>query len=205
MAKQCAIAGQMMLPSLGNKLALSAESLRRFGVGWLASEGCSTWPVHNAAGKIIGINRRFADGSKKIVWGQKSGLYLPIDLPSDLSGLTLLVCEGATDAVAATDFGLWAIGRFSCTHGTNLLVKLVSRMKPTRLVLMGDADGPGLRGVESLASVLLAYVRQLKVVFPLEPHKDLRAWKQAGATFDDLMRAIDAARARRLDVEVRRG
>ena len=44
------------------------------------------------------------------------------------------------------------------------------------------SDAPGRRGVECLACVLLPYVRQLKVIFPPPPHKDLRAWKQAGAT-----------------------
>jgi hypothetical protein len=116
------------------------------------------------------------------------------DLPLDLSCIDgmLLVTEGASDAVAGLDLGFWGVGRFSCTHGAKLLVKLVSRIRPTRLVLMGDADEPGMRGVESLASALLPYVWELKVVFPPQPHKDLRLWRQAGATFEDLMQAVGA-------------
>jgi len=192
---------------LAVELGLGAKSLIRFGVGWSLRDSFSSWPMFDHRGWMVGINRRFPDGTKKIVTGHRAGLYMPADLPQDLACVEgmLLVTEGATDSVAALDLGFWAVGRFSCTHGTELLVRLVSRIKPARLVLVGDADEPGRRGVESLASVLLAYVRQLRVVFPPQPHKDLRAWKQAGTTFEDLMRAIDAARPRRLGVEVRQG
>lgn len=101
--------------------------------------------------------------------------------------------------------GFWAVGRFSCTHGTKLVVKLVSRIRPGRIVLVGDNDAPGHRGVECMACTLLPYVRQLKVIYPPPPHKDLRAWKRAGATFADLNRVIETAPTRRLGVEVRHG
>jgi hypothetical protein len=192
---------------LAAQLGLSPQSLVRFGVGWSFRDNFSSWPMFDWRGWIVGLNRRFADGSKKMMAGHRAGLYMPADLPQDLSGVvgTLLITEGATDAVAALDLGFWAVGRFSCNHGIELLVKLVSRIRPARLVLVGDADEPGRRGVESLASVLLAYVRQLKVVYPPQAHKDLRAWKKVGATCEDLMRVIGVARLRRLGVEVRRG
>jgi hypothetical protein len=192
---------------LATELGLSEKSLTRFGVGWSLRDGFSSWPMFDHRGWMVGINRRFHDGTKRIITGHRAGLYMPADLPQDLACVEgmLLVTEGATDAVAALDLGFWAVGRFSCTHGTELLVRLISRIKPVRLVLVGDADEPGQRGVESLASVLLPYVHQLKVVYPPAPYKDLRAWKQAGATFADLMDAIAAARLRRLGVEVRHG
>jgi hypothetical protein len=192
---------------LAVELDLSARSLIRFGVGWSLRDGFSSWPMLDHRGWIVGVNRRFPDGTKKIIPGQHAGLYMPADLPQDLACVEgmLVVTEGATDAVAASDLGFCAVGRFSCTHGTELLVRLVSRIKPARLVLVGDADEPGRRGVESLASVLLAYVRQLRVIYPPPPCKDLRAWTLAGATSEDLTRAIDAAQPRRLGVEVRQG
>ena len=193
------------IDGLSAELGLSPESLIRFGVGWSVRNEYSSWPMFDHRGWIVGINRRFADGTKKIIKGHRAGLYLPADLPESLAKIegTLLVTEGGSDAVAGMDFGLWSVGRFSCTHGTELLVKLANRIKPAGLVLVGDTDGPGRRGVESLASVFLPYVRQLKVIYPPPPHKDLRAWRQAGGTFEDLMRIIDAARQRRLGVEVR--
>lgn len=186
-------------------LDLSVESLIRFSVGWSISDRYSAWPMFDHRRWIVGINRRFADGSKKVMPGHRAGLYVPADLPDDMSRIEglLLVCEGATDAVAALDLGLWSVGRFSCTHGAKLLVKLVERVKPARLVLVGDTDEPGRRGVESLASVLLPYVRELRVVYPPPPHKDLRAWKRAGATLPDVIHLIDSTPPRRLVVEVR--
>jgi hypothetical protein len=158
-------------------------------------------------GWILGINRRFANGQKKVMVGHRAGLYMPTDLPEDFSKFdgTLLVAEGATDAVAAFVIGFWAVGRFSATHGYKLLARLVHRIKPAKLVIVGDNDGPGRRGVECLACTLTPYVRQLKVIFPPHPYKDLRAWKQAGATYADLTRAIDETQPRRLNVEVRHG
>jgi hypothetical protein len=192
---------------LAGELGLSPQSLIRFGVGWSFRDGFSSWPMFDHRGWIVGINRRFPDGTKKIITGHRAGLYMPADLPQDLACVegTLFVTEGATDAVATTDLGVWAVGRFSCNHGIELLVKLVTRIRPANLVLVGDADEPGQRGVECLASVLLAYVRQLKVIFPPPPHKDFRGWKRAGATFEQLMHTVDTARSRRLGVEVRQG
>ena len=192
---------------LAAELGLSARSLIRFGIGWSHLDGFSSWPMFDHRGWIVGINRRFQDGTKKIIAGHRAGLYLPADLPQDLASVegTLMVTEGATDAVAAMDMGIWTVGRFSCTHGAELLVRLVTRIRPARLVLLGDNDDPGRRGVECLASVLLAYVRELKVIYPPTQHKDLRAWRRAGATVADLMQVIDAARPRRLSVEVRPG
>jgi len=192
---------------LSQELGLTPQSLISFGVGWSQRDRYSSWPMFDDRRRIVGINRRFANGTKKILAGHRAGLYMPADLPQDLACVEgmLLVTEGATDAVAARDLGFWAVGRFSCTHGAGLLVGLVSRIRPARLVLVGDSDRPGGRGVSSLASVLTAYVRRMKVIFPPPPHKDLRAWKQAGATSDDVMRAVDAARSCRLSVEVGHG
>ena len=195
------------IPRLSGELGLTAEALIRFGVGWSLRNSFWSLPMYDHRGWILGINRRFTGGEKKIMPGHRAGLYLPGDLPDDCSHIAgpLIVTEGATDAMAALDLGFWAVGRFSCTHGAKLVVKLVSRIKPARLVLVGDNDGPGRRGVECLACALLPYVRELRVIYPLPPHKDLRAWKQAGATFEDLTKVVEAAPVRRLGVEVRHG
>ena len=186
---------------LAEELGLSAESLRRFRVGWCAKEGCSTWPMSDATGRIIGINRRFPDGAKYIVPGHKAGLYLPDDLTVG-PDVPLVVCEGATDAVAGRDLGLQCIGRLSCTHGARLLVELVKVRRPGLLVIIGDADEPGRRGAQSLAAALLPHVPALKVIEPPTPHKDLRVWRRAGATRHDIERLIAGIEPRRLTVRV---
>jgi hypothetical protein len=187
------------LDRLADELGLSPESLRRFRVGWCLRECCSTWPMSDATNRIIGITRRFPDGAKYIVPGHKAGLYLPDDLTVGPDA-TLVVCEGATDAVAGRDLGLQCIGRLSCTHGARLLVELVKARRPGLLVIIGDTDEPGRRGAQSLAAALLPYVPALKVIEPPAPHKDLRAWRKAGATRHDIERLIAGTEPRRLTV-----
>ena len=187
---------------LADELGLSVESLRRFRVGWCPDEDCSTWPMSDAAGRIIGINRRFQNGSKRIMPGHKAGLYLPDDLLI-ASDSTLVACEGGTDAVAGRDLGLQCVGRFSCTHGAKLLVELVKAQRPSLVVIVADGDGPGRRGADSLAVAVVPYVPGLKVVEPPAPFKDLRAWRQGGAALPDVKHLIAGVEPRRLAVEVR--
>lgn len=191
------------LDKLSEELGLSVESLRQFRVGWCSQERCSTWPLYDDSGRIMGINRRFRNGAKKVMFGHRAGLYLADDMPEILSSLPLLVCEGGTDAVAGRDMGLVSVGRFSCTHGARLLTGLVRRRQPGLLVIVADADGPGRRGAESLASALLPYVTHLKIIQPPAAHNDLRTWKRAGASGDDVRRLIESAPPRRLAVKVR--
>ena len=190
------------LDRLAEDLGLSGESLRRFRVGWRAEDGSSTWPMSDASGRIIGINRRFWDGAKRIMPGHRAGLYLPDDL-SVAPGEPLLICEGGTDAVAGRDLGFQCVGRFSCTHGARLMVELLKARRPGTVVIFGDSDDVGRRGAESLASALLPYVPTLKIVAPPAPHKDLRGWRQAGATLHDVHCLIAGVEPRRLVVKVR--
>jgi len=189
------------LDRLAQELGLSTESLRRFRVGWWVKENCSTWPMSDASGRIIGINRRFWDGAKRIVLGHKAGLYLPDDL-AVAPDAPLVVCEGATDAVAGRDLGFQCVGRLCCTHGARLLVELVKARRPGLLVVVGDTDEPGRRGTQPLAAALLPYVPALKVIEPPAPHKDLRAWRQAGATRHNIESLLAGTEPRRLAVRV---
>jgi hypothetical protein len=189
------------LDRLAEDLGLSVESLRRFRVGWCAKEGCSTWPMSDASGRIVGVNRRFSDGARRLMPGHMAGLYLPDDLSVEPDA-PLVVCEGATDAVAGRDLGFQCVGRFSCTHGVRLLVELVKARRPGLLVTIGNTDEPGRRGAESLAAALLPYVPALKVVEPPAPCKDLRVWRQAGATLHDVHCLIAGVEPRRLAVRV---
>jgi len=190
---------------LAESLGLSVESLRRFRVGWCANEGCSTWPMSDASGRIIGINRRFRNGAKRIMPGHKAGLYLPDDLLV-MPDSPLVVCEGATDAVAGRDLGLQCVGRFSCMHGATLLVELVRSRRPKEVVIVSDADahGAGQRGAESLAVMLAPYCPSIRVIAPPDGIKDARDWKRSGAAYDDIQAAIDAAPMRQLAIRSRK-
>ena len=204
MARSCQAAAEKIgkLEQVAKDLGLDMVSLARFGVGWSFRENCSTWPMCDAKGRIVGINRRFSDGKKKVIPGHKAGLYMPADLPEDMSrlGLSLLICEGGSDAVVGLDLGFWTVGRFSCTHGGKLLVNLVQQRRPGSVVVVSDSDGAGRRGAQSLASTLLPYVKCLRLISPPTPHKDFRAWRLAGAESADVDRVIQRASPLRLTV-----
>ena len=190
------------LEKLGSRLGVSAESLRRLGVGYDHAGDFSTWPMVDADGAIVGINRRFADGSKKIMPGHHAGLYLPVDLPGNLAGETLLVVEGGSDTAAGLDLGFWTVGRFSCTHGGKLLAQLLRDRQPGLVVIVADADGPGRQGAAELARKLVLFTRNLRMIEP-PGYKDLRQWKQAGANLLDVHRLIEKAELVKLNMIIR--
>jgi hypothetical protein len=70
------------------------------------------------------------------------------------------------------------------------------------VVVVADADEPGRRGAEKLASVLRVYVPGVRVIEPPDGVKDVRAWKRAGATRADVEHLIQAAPARRPTVRM---
>ena len=80
------------------KLGISANSLKRLRVGWDGK--AFTFGMSNDFGKIIGIRRRFPNGSKVSLKGSKTGLFVPTGLSHEGS---LLTCEGPTDTAAALD------------------------------------------------------------------------------------------------------
>ncbi len=68
-----------MLPALVDDLAadlgVTADSIRRLGVGYYPAEGCWIFPERDGEGNVIGLLRRFPNGRKFLVTGGKRGLY----------------------------------------------------------------------------------------------------------------------------------
>ena len=61
-----------------------------------------------------------------------------------------------------------------------------------------------MRGAEALASTLLAYVREVRIVRPPAGIKDIRAWVRSGATREEMQSAIDATTPRSLKIKSQR-
>jgi hypothetical protein len=177
----------LRLGLLARELGVSEASLRRLGVGWSATHKAWTFPMRDAAGEVRGIRLRGPDGRKWSVKGGREGLFLPDSLDASQR---LLICEGPTDTAAALDLGFSAVGRPSCTGGAGLLLRLVHQRRPAEVVVVADQDAAGQSGAAALAAVLRGYVRVVRVITP--PAKDLRAWRQSGATADDLAALIAA-------------
>jgi hypothetical protein len=183
------------LEELAEAFGLAPESLRRLRVGWRAEESCSTWPMQDAGGRIIGLQRRWPDrrSGPKVMDGHRAGLFVPRGLER---GQPLVITEGPTDCAAALELGVQAVGRFSCSHGAWHLRRLIRRLKPPALCIVSDADEPGRNGSARLAAELADMCPLLLTAEPPRPHKDLRAWRAAGA---------GPAELRQLLIEVKNG
>jgi len=201
------------LRTLADSLGLSVESLRRLGIGWSTAYSAWTFPMSDAHGQVVGIRLRRPDGHKLSVKGGHEGVFIPEGLASphpdplpkgEGIGGRLLVCEGPTDTAALLDLGLPAVGRPSCTGGVRHAVDLVRRLAVPEVVIVADADTPGRRGAENLASVLAAYSPAVRIIAPPPGVKDAREWKRRGARAADVQAAIDAAPVRRLAVQTKR-
>jgi len=189
------------LQDFADELGLSVEGLVRLGIGWCAEHRAWSFPMRNADLIVRGIRLRSWAGRKWAIKGSHDGLFLPSN--HDLSEV-LVICEGPTDAAAVLDLGFNVAGRPSCTGGMRLLIDLVKARRPGTVVIVRDADGPGRRGAKALASALLPYVACLKVTEPPSPHKDMRVWKLAGATHNDVAALIDATSPNKLSVRAQR-
>ena len=189
------------LARLAGALGLSPLSLHRLHTGWSPDRRAWSFPMSDPSGKVLGIRLRYPGGRKLSVKGGREGLFIPEGLPE---GGRLLVCEGPTDTAALLDLGFAAVGRPSCTGGVHHVVDLVRRLAVPDMVIVADADAPGQRGAENLASVLVAYSPAVRVITPPAGCKDARDWKRRGATAGDVQAHIDTAPVRRLAVHVRK-
>jgi hypothetical protein len=64
------------------------------------------------------------------------------------------LCEGPTDTAAALSIGLYAIGRPSCSGGGPDILLAIKRLNIRRLIFVADNDDPGLRGADTLSSMV---------------------------------------------------
>lgn len=155
------------------------------GVGWAGD--CWTMPERDAGCRIVGINRRFRDGSKRVMPGGKRGLTI-LDA-WDRGGPVYLV-EGASDVLVMRAMGLSVVGRPSCTGGVDHLVSLLRGMD-RRMIVVGENDAkpdgswPGKDGAIATAAKLSAALgRTVEVTLPGDGSKDARAWATANALDD---------------------
>jgi hypothetical protein len=108
----------------------------------------------------------------------------------------MLLTEGPSDALAATQVGLHALARWSCTLDQRHLgtVELYLRqLLCPEVMVVGDNDarGTGERGADAAAAAIVDQVPDACVmrIQPPAAIKDLREWVRAGATAGDILGA----------------
>ncbi len=176
------------LNDLAAKLGVSRGALEQLGTGYDLSRRWWTFPERDAAGTIMGILGRNAEGAKRRLPGSRCGLCYPQHW-DDGKGPVLLV-EGPSDLAAVLSMGLTGIGRPSNTGGATLLTELLSELSPDRrIIVIGERDQkpdgawPGRAGAISTATQLAAALeREMEWSLPPDNAKDTRAWLQSVAT-----------------------
>jgi hypothetical protein len=143
---------------------------------------CWTFPEHDAAGHIIGLNCRYMDGQKKAYPGASRGLTIPAGW-LDREGPVFLP-EGASCTLALTAMGLAAIGRPSNKAGVDHVTDLLRAIPPERqIIVLGEFDAndkgewPGRDGAAETAAKLAEKLsRPVEWALPPAKAKDLWAW-----------------------------
>jgi len=191
------------LEAFASRLGVVVASLERLGTAWAPPHRAWAFPMFDGSRRPIGVRLRGTDGGKFCVRGTHNGLFWPRDLHTDTNE-PLLLPEGPTDTAALLTLGYDAIGRPSCNGGAPFVVEAVRRLHRSEIVIVADADPPkrtpdgrtirpGPDGARALAADLTAAGHRPRIIAPLAG-KDVRDWVWAGATRDDIDRAIAQAR-----------
>lgn len=165
------------LDMMGIELGVSPYSLERLRTGWSQEHMAYTFPMRNDHNEIIGVRLRNIHGRKWAVAGSRAGLFIPAALTGKDP---LLICEGPTDTAALLTLGFDALGRPSCTGGTDYLIAGLRRRRRA-VVVVADRDGPGWQGAQQLAQQIARVTSSLKVLTPVGA-KDAREWVRSGVT-----------------------
>lgn len=154
------------------------ELILKLGVGF--DKNYFTIPMYNEVLSIIGIQKRYLDGSKKVFSGSELGLFLGWDVNKWPNDKKLIICEGFSDTITAADFGVLSVGRPSCGTGIDLVIDLIELLGISESIVISDNGNDAERwGAELMLKTLPI---KSKLILPPSGIKDLRQWKQKGLT-----------------------
>lgn len=161
------------LRTFARSMGLLVSALRDLQTGW---DGESwTTPMRNGKLKIVGIQRRFADGMKRCVPGSHGRLFVPLSLNNENP---LYLAEGASDTAALRGLDLPVVGLFNAGGNAEQVIELLAGR---RAVLIADNDArskPGQIGGRERAATFCRRLRaagvHLRIVHPPAPYKDAR-------------------------------
>jgi len=158
---------------------LKFESLVDLHTGW--DGDAWTTPMRNATGRMIGLQRRFVDGTKLCWLGSRSGLFIPDSLNGENP---VFIAEGASDTAALVGIGLPTVGLFNAGGNAEQIIRLLAG-RGAVLVADNDARSPkgrtgGRERTAAFARRLRAAGIRLRIVHPPAGVKDAREWVRQG-------------------------
>jgi hypothetical protein len=140
-ARRCYSDGERRVRELAEALGVAYWALDALQVGYgeCADTWCWTFPERNQDGLVVGISRRFKDGTKRSATESRRGLTY-CDAWKHYDGPVFLV-EGGSDVAACLTLRLSVIGRPSNVGGVPMLVKMLEPIDKTRrIVVIGERD-----------------------------------------------------------------
>lgn len=180
---------------LAIRLGVEFAALVGLRMGWSYQYAAFTFPMYDALRRPIGLRLRNEQGQKWSVAGSRNGLFIPFYTSEQVADTNeWYVVEGPTDTAACLSIGLRAIGRPSCSAGVDMTaaflhgksVVIVSNYDEVKFRENGTTFTPGQDGASILADSLLGRAREVRVIYPVGGHKDMRSWVNAGATLNDV-------------------
>lgn len=133
---------------VADKLGLTPHAMDALGVGYgydhKRHECFTSWPECTHTGHVCGINRRFADGEKKMMKGGRHGLYFYRKQLESTNGPVLIV-EGGSDTAALLPF-VGVIGRPSAMGCVRECASLLKQIKRRAIVIAERDEKPEKRG-----------------------------------------------------------
>jgi len=181
-------AGADRLRILAKQVSTPQWILESLGIGW---DGHAwTVPERNAAGMVVGIQRRFPNGDKRHHAGGFRGLtYCSDTIPRLPAAEVAVLVEGMTDVSAgrmlfgADDPTACVVGRPSAGAGTDDLAEMLELAPTARIIVLVENDKkpggawPGKAGAEKVAGDLARRLgRPIETMLVPDDEKDLRSW-----------------------------
>ncbi len=176
---------------LATSLGVSQDSLYRLRVGYgVDRDGTpfASFPCRDPRGNITGIWKRYADGSKKSVWGSRLGLFYAYPFQSHR---VICVVEGPSDTAACISKNIPCVGRTSNLGGIALLEVMLKDIDV--ILFVGENDyrkedrcqhdtgfcnlcWPGKYGAQKSAQLLSKRLHRKCYWAMVDGSKDSREW-----------------------------
>lgn len=159
---------------LAKELELHSDTLCQFNIGWNGE--AYTFPLINVNNnnEVVGIMRRFIDGSKRLMSNSIGGLYMRPD--GILKDSWVFINEGLTDTIMATELRFEAIGRYNCSSNIAEIVEFFKISPKAKPVIIPDNDRPGINGAAKLLEELSQNDIKTRVIHPGTTYKDFSCW-----------------------------